>query len=220
MHMFDVERHFLGGNGIVGGQIPMAAGAAFKSMYTGDGGVTLCFFGDGAIHQGAFHETLNLAKIWNLPIVFIVENNQFGMGTAVKRISGVEDFSVKAQGYNLQGRVVNGMDVLDVYDAIKEVTDDSRKNGNAWLLDIKTYRYKGHSMSDPAKYRTKDELESYKQQDPIVQLKEQMIEAKMLTEAEYKKLDTAAKELVQASVEFAENSEEPALHTMYEDILA
>lgn len=220
MHMFDVERHFLGGNGIVGGQIPMAAGAAFKSMYTGDGGVTLCFFGDGAIHQGAFHETLNLAKIWNLPIVFIVENNQFGMGTAVKRISGVEDFSVKAQGYNLQGRVVSGMDVLDVYDAIKEVTDDSRKNGNAWLLDIKTYRYKGHSMSDPAKYRTKDELESYKQQDPIVQLKEQMIEAKLLTEAEYKKLDTAAKERVQASVEFAENSEEPALHTMYEDILA
>lgn len=220
MHMFDVERHFLGGNGIVGGQIPMAAGAAFKSMYTGDGGVTLCFFGDGAIHQGAFHETLNLAKIWNLPIVFIVENNQFGMGTAVKRISGVEDFSVKAQGYNLQGRVVNGMDVLDVYDAIKEVTDDSRKNGNAWLLDIKTYRYKGHSMSDPAKYRTKDELESYKQQDPIVQLKDQMIEAKMITEAEYKKIDTAAKELVQAAVEFAENSEEPALHTMYEDILA
>ena len=220
MHMFDVERHFLGGNGIVGAQIPMAAGAAFKSMYTGDGGVTLCFFGDGAIHQGAFHETANLAKIWNLPIVFIVENNQFGMGTAVKRISCVEDFSVKAAGYDLQGRDVNGMDVLDVYEAIKEVTEDSRKNGNAWLLDVKTYRYKGHSMSDPAKYRTKDELESYKQQDPIVQLKDRMIAAKMLTAADYKALDTAIKERVQAALEFAENSAEPALHTIYEDILA
>lgn len=220
MHMFDVERHFLGGNGIVGGQIPVAAGVAFKQMYTGDGGVTLCYFGDGAIHQGAFHETMNLAKIWKLPVIFIVENNQFGMGTAVKRVSGVEDFSVKAAGYDLPGKVVNGMDFLDMYEAITEVTTETRKTGTAWLLDVKTYRYKGHSMSDPAKYRTKDELESFKKQDPIVMLRTQMIEAKMLTDDEHKAIDDEAKKRAQESVDFAERSEEPALHTMYEDVLA
>lgn len=220
MHMFDVEKHFLGGNGIVGGQIPMATGVAFKQAYLNDGGVTLCFFGDGAIHQGAFHESLNLAKIWKLPAIYIVENNQFGMGTAVKRVSGVEDFHVKAEGYGLQGRIINGMDFLEVYEGLKEVAADARKNGNAWLIDLKTYRYKGHSASDPAKYRTKDELESYKQQDPIVQLKSRMVDSKLITEEQYKKMDDEVKEEVQAAVDFAEKSEEPALHTMYEDILA
>lgn len=198
----------------------MATGVAFKQMYDADGGVTLCFFGDGAIHQGAFHESLNFAKIWNLPVIYIVENNHFGMGTAVKRVSGVEDFSVKAAGYDLQGRVVNGMDFIDVYEAITEVAADSRKNGNAWLLDIKTYRYKGHSASDPAKYRTKDELESYKKQDPIIQLKSQLVEAGMLDEEQFKAMDEEIKKEVQGAVDFAEKSEEPALHTIYEDILA
>ncbi len=220
MHMFDVERHFLGGNGIVGGQIPMATGVAFKQMYLGEKGVTLCFFGDGAIHQGAFHESLNLAKIWNLPAIYIVENNQFGMGTAVKRVSGVEDFHVKAEGYNLQGKIINGMDFIEVYEGLKEVAADARENGNAWLIDIKTYRYKGHSASDPAKYRTKDELEEYKRQDPIIQLKSRMMDAGLITEEQYKKLDDEVKDEVQAAVDFAEKSEEPALHTIYEDILA
>ncbi|TVR73014.1 MAG: pyruvate dehydrogenase (acetyl-transferring) E1 component subunit alpha [Spirochaetaceae bacterium] len=220
MHMFDVERHFLGGNGIVGAQIPMATGVAFKQAYLKDGGVTLCFFGDGAIHQGAFHESLNLAKIWKLPAVYIVENNQFGMGTAVNRVSGIEDFHVKAEGYGLQGKIINGMDFLDVYEGLREVAQDARQNGNAWVIDLKTYRYKGHSASDPAKYRTKDELESYKQQDPIVQLKSRMIDAGVLSEEQYRKLDDEVKEEVQAAVDFAEKSEEPALHTMYEDILA
>lgn len=220
MHMFDVVRHFLGGNGIVGAQIPMATGVAFKQAYLKDGGVTLCFFGDGAIHQGAFHESLNLAKIWKLPAVYIVENNQFGMGTAVNRVSGIEDFHVKAEGYGLQGKIINGMDFLDVYEGLREVAQDARQNGNAWVIDLKTYRYKGHSASDPAKYRTKDELESYKQQDPIVQLKSRMIETGVLSEEQYRKLDDEVKEEVQAAVDFAEKSEEPALHTMYEDILA
>ncbi|SIP97158.1 pyruvate dehydrogenase E1 component alpha subunit [Alkalispirochaeta americana] len=220
MHMFDAERHFLGGNGIVGAQIPIATGVAFKQMYHNDGGVTLCFFGDGAIHQGAFHESLNLAKIWNLPVIYIVENNQFGMGTAVKRVSGLDDFSLKAAGYDLQGKVVDGMDVLAVYEGIKEVTLDAREKGNAWLLDIKTYRYKGHSASDPAKYRTKEELESYKQQDPIVQLKERMIAAGVLDDQDYQEMDSQIKKEVQEAVDFAEKSAEPALHTMYEDILA
>lgn len=219
MHLFDAERHYLGGNGIVGAQIPIAAGVAFKQMYDGDGGVTLCFFGDGAIHQGAFHETLNLAKVWKLPAIFIVENNHFGMGTAVKRVSGVEDFAVKAEGYDLPGKTINGMDVLDVYEGLKEVIENARETGTAWLLDIKTYRYKGHSMSDPAKYRTSDELEAYKKQDPIVQLKSQMIDAKLISEEQFKALDEEIKQIVQDSVDFAEQSEEPALHTMYEDIL-
>jgi pyruvate dehydrogenase E1 component alpha subunit len=220
MHMFDVDRHFLGGNGIVGAQIPIATGVAFKHMYDEDGGVTLCFFGDGAIHQGAFHESLNLAKIWNIPIIYIVENNHFGMGTAVSRVSGVDDFSVKAAGYDLPGKVINGMDFLDVYEGLKEVADESRKSGTAYLVDLKTYRYKGHSISDPAKYRTKDELEQYKKQDPIIQLKSQLVEAKLVTEEEFKSIDDEMKQKVQDAVDFAEKSEEPALHTMYEDILA
>ncbi len=220
MHMFDAERHFLGGNGIVGAQIPIAAGVAFKQMYDGDGGVTLCYFGDGAIHQGAFHETLNLAKIWKLPVILIVENNHFGMGTAVTRVSGVEDFSIKAAGYDLPGKTIDGMDFIAIYEGIKEVATDSRKSGTAWLLDIKTYRYKGHSMSDPGKYRTKEELEAYKKQDPILQLKSRMIDAGFIDDKAYASIDEKAKKRVNESVEFAESSEEPALHTMYEDILA
>ncbi len=226
MHMFDAENHMLGGNGIVGAQIPIATGVAFKSAYeyklgkTKDMGVTLCYFGDGAIHQGAFHESLNLAAIWKIPVIYIVENNQFGMGTAVKRVSAVEDFAVKAEGYGIEGRTVDGMNVLTVLEAMKEMVEESRKTGKAFLVDLKTYRYKGHSMSDPAKYRTKEELENYKQQDPIVQLKTDMIGAKFLTEDEFKKMDDEIKKRVAKSVEFAEESPEPPLHTMYEDIYA
>jgi pyruvate dehydrogenase E1 component alpha subunit len=226
MHLFDLEKHMLGGNGIVGGQIPVATGVAFASAYnyklgkTKDMGVTLCYFGDGAIHQGSFHESLNLAKIWQIPIVYIVENNQFGMGTAVSRASAVQDFDVKAKGYNIEGRIVEGMDVLSVYKAVKECVDDARKTGNAYLLDVKTYRYRGHSMSDPQKYRTKEEIECYKEQDPIIQLKDELIAAKVLTEADYTALDDQIKARVQAATDFAEDSPEPALSAIYEDIFA
>ena len=220
MHLFDVERHFLGGNGIVGAQIPIATGVAFKQMYDADGGVTLCYFGDGAIHQGAFHESLNLARIWNLPVIYIVENNHFGMGTAASRVSSVEEFSLKAEGYNLPGHVMNGMDVLDVYEGIKKIADETRASGMPCLVDMKTYRYKGHSISDPGKYRTKEELASYKEQDPIVTLRDQMTAAGMLSDEEYKTIDDEAKAEVQEAVAFADKSEEPALHTLYEDILA
>jgi pyruvate dehydrogenase E1 component alpha subunit len=220
MHMFDVQRHFLGGNGIVGAQIPVATGVAFRNMYMNDGGVTLCFFGDGAIHQGAFHESLNLAGLWKLPAIYLVENNQFGMGTAVKRASAVEDFAVKADGYGLPGYTVNGMDVIEMYEQITKIADQARKDGTAALVDVKTYRYKGHSMSDPAKYRTKEELEAYKQQDPIVQLRYKMRDAGFIDDEKFQKLDSEMKAQVEEAVEFAEKSEEPALHTMYEDILA
>jgi len=226
MHMFDVEKHFLGGNGIVGAQIPMATGVAFSQMYRAkvlnqkDTGVTLCFFGDGAIHQGAFHESLNLASVWKLPAIYIVENNQFGMGTAVKRVSAVEDFAVKATGYDMPGMTLDGMNVIAVHDGIKAAAEQAKKDETPILIDIKTYRYKGHSMSDPAKYRTRDELEAHQQQDPILVLKAVMQEAGMLDDEEYKKIDDEMKAEVQEAVDFAESSDEPALETMYEDIYA
>ena len=224
MHMFDVDNHMLGGNGIVGAQIPVATGVAFAQMYrqkvmgSSELGVTLCYFGDGAIHQGAFHESLNLAAIWGLPVVYIVENNRFGMGTAVRRVSAVEDFAVKAKGFAIDGRTLDGMNIVSVYDGVSDAVEKARKESVPILIDMKTYRYKGHSMSDPAKYRTKKELEEYKQHDPIILLKSEMLEAEMLDEDEFSSLDSEVKEIVQESVAFAEESDEPEIDSMYEDI--
>ncbi|TVQ23632.1 MAG: pyruvate dehydrogenase (acetyl-transferring) E1 component subunit alpha [Spirochaetaceae bacterium] len=226
MHMFDAEKHFLGGNGIVGAQIPMATGTAFAQMYwkkvMGEKktGVTLCFFGDGAIHQGAFHESLNLAAVWKLPAIYIVENNQFGMGTAVHRVSSVEDFEIKATGFDMPGMTIDGMNVIAVHDGIKKAREQAQADETPILIDIKTYRYKGHSMSDPAKYRTREQLEQFQQQDPILVLKAMMIDAKMINDDEYKKIDDDVKKVVNESIEFAENSDEPPVDTMYEDIYA
>ena len=168
MHFFDAARHMFGGNGIVGAQIPVATGVALKIRYRKDGGVVLCWFGDGAIHQGSFHESLNMAKIWNLPIVYICENNQYGMGTDFRRVSSVTDFAVMGASYGIPGRQVNGMDVLEVYREVSAAVARARVESTPIFLEIKTYRYRGHSMSDPAKYRTPEELESYKKQDPIL----------------------------------------------------
>jgi len=226
MHMFDLERHMLGGNGIIGAQIPVATGVAFAQAYwckmgkTKDRGVTLCYFGDGAIHQGAFHESLNLARIWDLPVLFLVENNRYGMGTAMDRVSGVEDFSIKAGGYGVEGRVLDGMDFLDMYEGIKEMVEESRKTGHPYLVDVKTYRYRGHSMSDPAKYRSKEELDSFKEQDPIERLKGEMIAEKIITEKAFKEMDDDVKAICEEAVDFAEKSPEPPLASMYEDIYA
>jgi pyruvate dehydrogenase E1 component alpha subunit len=161
-----------------------------------------------------------MAKVWNLPALYICENNRFGMGTAVERVSSTHDFAVMATAYDLPGYTVEGMDVLAVYETIKKVADEARKTGTAALLDVKTYRYKGHSMSDPAKYRTKEQLEDFKRQDPILLLRTNMTDAGMLTEDEYKEMDSGIKAEVNEAVEFAESSEEPPLDTMYEDIYA
>ncbi len=219
MHLFDVEKHFYGGNGIVGGQIPMATGVALKISYKNEDGVVLCYFGDGAIHQGAFHESLNLAKIWNLPIVYICENNHYGMGTAFQRVSSVRDFSIMGVSYGIPGKQVNGMDVLEVYEEVDQAVQHARNERLPSFLEVKTYRYRGHSMSDPAKYRTKEELEEHKQRDPILMLKESMLKENLLTEEEYKALDQESKDLSAESVRFSEESEEPAIETMYEDVL-
>lgn len=220
MHLFDVEKHMYGGNGIVGGHVPVATGVAFKIAYNEEDGVVLCYFGDGAIHQGAIHESLNLAKIWNLPIVYICENNQYGMGTDFRRVSSVHDLAQLGQSYDIPGKQVNGMDVLEVHEATLEAVSLAREKKQPSLLEIKTYRYKGHSMSDPAKYRTRDELDSYRQQDPIIILRTAMTENGLLTDEEFKSMDDIAKKVSDDSAKFAENSPEPEPDALYEDVLA
>ena len=219
MHLFDAERHMLGGNGIVGSQIPVATGVAFGISYKKQDGVVLCFFGDGAIHQGAFHESLNQAKVWRLPIVYICENNQYGMGTKFERVSSVDDFSRMGAAYDIPGHRIDGMNVLTVYEEVMTAVKTA-KAGTPVFLEALTYRYRGHSMSDPATYRTRDEVEDYRKQDPILILKATMEEWGVLSTEEYESLDEAAKRAADESVEFAEQSEEPSPDSLYEDVLA
>ncbi|NLB42913.1 MAG: pyruvate dehydrogenase (acetyl-transferring) E1 component subunit alpha [Clostridiales bacterium] len=220
MHMFDVKNNMYGGNGIVGGHIPIAAGVAFRLQYNEEDGVVLCYFGDGAIHQGVFHETMNMAKIWNLPIIFICENNQYGMGTNFKRVSSVHNYSVMGDSYNIPSWQVDGMDVLTVYEETQKAIKMVKEQNTPVFMEIQTYRYRGHSMSDPAKYRTREELDGYRNQDPITILQDRMLEEGILTEEIYKEMDKKCKDIANESVEFAEQSEEPPLEAMYEDIYA
>jgi pyruvate dehydrogenase E1 component alpha subunit len=219
MHLFDADKHMLGGNGIVGAHIPVATGVALKIKYKKENGAVLCFFGDGAIHQGSFHESLNLAKIWNLPIVYICENNQYGMGTDFRRVSSVEDFSKMGASYDIPGSQMDGMDVLKVYAAVKEAVDRARKEHQPSFIEAVTYRYKGHSMSDPATNRTKEELQEYKSQDPILILKAEMLKSKQLSNEEFDKIDSECKGISNEAVQFAEDSPQPAIETLYEDVL-
>ena len=219
MHYFDKKNNFLGGHGIVGGQIPLGVGAAFAMKYKKTKNVTLTYFGDGAIQQGAFHEAANLAGLYKLPSILICENNLYGMGTSVERSSAITDLYKRAVGYNMHGAVCDGMDVFVVYQAIKELKELAVK-GEPCLLEIRTYRYRGHSMSDPQKYRTKEEMDERKGEDPILQLKSYIIGNKISTLAKLDKLDDQAKATVMASVKFAEESEEPSEATMYENVYA
>ena len=218
MHIFDAEKHMFGGNGIVGAHIPVATGVALKIKYRKERGVVLCYFGDGAIHQGSFHESLNLAKIYGLPIIYICENNQYGMGTAWTRVSSVEDLSVRGASYGIEGKQIDGMDVLNVYDEMKVAVEKTKDTSEPMFFEIKTYRYRGHSMSDPAKYRTKDELNSYKEQDPIVILQKKLIAEKILSEKEIQSIDDEAKKISKEAVEFSEQSSEPAIDALYSDV--
>jgi len=220
MHFFDAARHVFGGNGIVGAQIPVATGVALKCRYRKDGGVVLCWFGDGAIHQGSFHESLNMAKIWKLPIIYICENNQYGMGTDFRRVSSVADFVVMGESYGIGGKQVNGMDVDEVYRDVKAAVEQVRAESEPLFLEIKTYRYRGHSMSDPAKYRTPEELESYKRQDPLLIQKSRLEDSGALTEEQYASMDAAIKTVCDEAVKYAEESPEPDPGALYEDILA
>ena len=219
MHFFDPKKHMLGGNGIVGAQIPIATGVAFAQSYEKSGGATLCFFGDGAFHQGALHESFNMAKIWNLPIVYIVENNQWGMGTSWKKVSAQSDFSATAAAYSMKGYACDGMDVIEVNKTVAEAVAQARK-GEPCFVEARTYRYKGHSMSDPQKYRSREEVDEYRRRDSIVFLKERMEEAGVLKAAAWESLVARIDAVVEEAVNFAESSPEPALGELYTDILA
>jgi pyruvate dehydrogenase E1 component alpha subunit len=220
MHMFSKEHNFFGGHGIVGGQIPLGAGIAFADKYRGDKHVTLCYMGDGAVRQGAFHEALNMAMTWKLPVIFIIENNNYAMGTSVERTSNVSDLYKLGHAYEMPSEAVNGMKVEDVYEAVKKAADRARNGDGPTLLEMKTYRYKGHSMSDPAKYRTKEEVEEYRNQDPIQVVLNHIREKKWATDEELEKINADVKEAVQETVTFSEESPFPEGKELYEDVYA
>lgn len=217
MHFFDRDKGMYGGHGIVGAHIPVATGIAFAHKYKEDGGVCLCFFGDGAVGQGAFHEAANLAALWDLPLVFIIENNQYAMGTAIHRAFAEPEFFKQAVGYGMPASMVNGMDVLTTTRAFHDHVALARDNKPS-LMEIRTYRYRGHSMSDPAKYRTKEELERKKDEDPIIRLKKYLIDNGMSSNDALDQIDEAVKKEVMDSVDFAENSPLPPIETIYEDV--
>lgn len=218
MHMFSKELNFFGGHGIVGGQIPIGAGIAFADKYKGNDNVTLCYMGDGAVRQGAFHEALNMAMFWKLPVIFIIENNNYAMGTAVDRVSNVTNLNVMAEGYQMPNEQVDGMSCEPVHNAIERAVTRARKGDGPTLLEMRTYRYKGHSMSDPAKYRTKEELEEYKTLDPIESALQVIKKNKYATEAELKGIQEKVKAQVQESITFAEESAYPDASELYTDV--
>ncbi|MGI9094825.1 MAG: pyruvate dehydrogenase (acetyl-transferring) E1 component subunit alpha [Thermoleophilaceae bacterium] len=218
MHLFDAERRFFGGYGIVGGNLPLAAGVALASDYRGTEDVTLCMSGDGATNQGTFGETMNLAALWSLPIVFMVINNQFGMGTALERHSAVTDLSKKAAGYGVPGTRCNGMDVLDTHACVSEAPEKARGDRAPQLVEAVTYRYRGHSMADPEEYRTKEEVEEWRGHDPIAAFSERVTEEGELGEDDVKRMDDAAMKAVDEAVAFADASPFPDLDSLYDDI--
>lgn len=218
MHFFDKERNLFGGHGIVGGQIALGAGIAFADKYRKEDHVTLCFMGDGATRQGILHETFNMAMTWKLPVIFIIENNNYAMGTSVERTSNVHDLHTLGESYDMPGRPVDGMSCEEVHRAISEACEHIRAGNGPMLLDVKTYRYKGHSMSDPQKYRTKEEVESYKDQDPIENVRATILKNKYATEATLSKWDDEVKEEVAEAVKFAEDSPSPEPESVYDYI--
>ena len=220
MHIFDAEKRFMGGYGIVGGNLPIAAGIALASQYKGEDAVTVCMFGDGASNTGNFGETMNLAALWKLPVLFMVENNLYGMGTSVERHSGQTDLSKKAEGYGIPGERIDGMDVVAVREGVAEGIRQAREEQRPTLLESFTYRYKGHSAADPEVYRKREEVEEWQEKDPIESFARRCREADVLGEREVQQAREAADETVKAAVEFAEASPEPALDTMYENLYA
>lgn len=220
MHMFDVERGLMGGHGIVGAQIPMGAGIAFAEKYNKTKNVVICSFGDGAARQGALHETFNMAMMWKLPVIFIIENNHYAMGTSVERTSNVMNLAQLGDSYSMPSETVDGMSCEAVHHAIKKAADRARKGDGPTLLNIETYRYKGHSMSDPQKYRTKEEVEHYKELDPIQQVLKVIKAKKYATAKQLEAIDKKVKDLVEESIKFAEESPLPEAHELYEDVYA
>ncbi len=218
MHFFSKEHYFFGGHGIVGAQIGTGAGLAFAEQYRGSKNVVLCFFGDGAARQGMLHEVFNLAMLWKLPVVFICENNNYAMGTSIERTSNVVDIYKLADAYEMPSDKIDGMTAEAVHEGVTRAVNRARQGEGPTLLELKTYRYKGHSVSDPQKYRTKDEVEEYKNQDPITKVTKTILDNNFATEAELKAIDDKITLIVDASVKFAEESPWPDDSEVYKDV--
>jgi pyruvate dehydrogenase E1 component alpha subunit len=220
MHFFDAKRHFYGGHGIVGGQIPLGTGIAFAQKYLGTNRVTLAYMGDGAINQGGVHEAMNLAALWKLPIIFIIENNEYSMGTSIARSSAGDPLTKRAGAFDMAAIQANGMDLDDVRAKTFEAVSLARTESQPTLMEIRTYRYFGHSMSDPGHYRSKEEIEKRRQSDPIELYRARLIEEKAATDEALNAIDEEVSAQAQAAYDFAEQSPEPELETVFEDIFA
>lgn len=220
MHLFDASLNFFGGHAIVGGQIPLATGVAFACKYKQTDQVTLCFFGEAAVNQGAFHESLNLAQLWKLPCIYICENNQYGMGTSLERAMSLQDVSQKACAYEVASEFVDGMDVLAVRQAVVRAVERARKEHTPTLIEVRTYRFMGHSMSDPGNYRTRAEIEKYQERDPIKLFTASLREKQILDDEGLKKIEMEVRQTIEHAVKFAEESPEPAPEELFTDVYA
>ncbi|RIK97419.1 MAG: pyruvate dehydrogenase (acetyl-transferring) E1 component subunit alpha [Proteobacteria bacterium] len=219
MHMFSKEKHFYGGHGIVGAQVPLGTGLAFANRYRGNDSVAVAYFGDGAANQGQVYESFNMAELWKLPVIYVIENNRYAMGTAVSRATAQQDFSKRGASFNIPGEQVDGMDVRAVKAATDKAVKWCREGNGPYILEMQTYRYRGHSMSDPAKYRTREEVEKVRHdQDPIEQVRQRLLAMKV-GEDELKKIDAEVRAIVNASAEFAQTDPEPDASELYTDVL-
>ena len=218
MHMADVSKNMWGGHAIVGGHLPIAAGLALGDQYAKNDNVTICMFGDGATNIGYFHEALNLAKTWGLRVLWVCENNQYGMGTSVERASAVSDIRQKAEGYAMKNAEVNGMDVMAVYEAAKEAIRYVRKEGQPYFLEVDTYRFRGHSMGDPERYRKAEEVKQWQENDPIGIFNKYLLDTKASTRKGLDEIEARVEEEVNKAVEFAETSPEPALEELFTNV--
>jgi pyruvate dehydrogenase E1 component alpha subunit len=218
MHMASVEKNFWGGHAIVGGHLPIAAGLAIGDQYAKNDNVTICMFGDGATNIGYFHEALNIAKTWGLRVLWVCENNMYGMGTSVERASAVTDIRQKAEGYGMKNGQVNGMDVMAVYEAATEAINFVRTEGQPYLLEIDTYRFRGHSMGDPERYRKAEEVKQWQENDPIGIFNKYLLDKKVTTRKGLDEIEARVEEEVQKAVEFAESSPEPTMEDLFKDI--
>jgi pyruvate dehydrogenase E1 component alpha subunit len=221
MHMFSIEKKFYGGHGIVGGQVPLGTGIAFANKYRKNDSVCICYFGDGAANQGQVYEAFNMAKLWNLPILYIIENNKYAMGTSVDRATAQGDFSKRGLSFNIEGEQVDGMDVRAVFAAGKKALDFVRKGGGPYILEMLTYRYRGHSMSDPAKYRSKEEVEEIRtHHDPIEMVRHRLLNEHKIKEAQIKKIDDETITIVKEAADFAQKTPEPDPSELWTDVYA
>jgi pyruvate dehydrogenase E1 component alpha subunit len=218
MHMFSKEKHFYGGHGIVGAQVPLGTGLAFANRYRGNDNVSVAYFGDGAANQGQVYESFNMAELWKLPVIYVIENNRYAMGTSVSRSSAQQDFSRRGVSFNIPGEQVDGMDVRAVKAAADMAVAWCREGKGPYILEMQTYRYRGHSMSDPAKYRTREEVEKVRHdQDPIEQVRNRLLEMKV-SEQDLKAIDAEVRDIVNAAADFAQNDPEPDVSELYTDV--